>query len=141
MLRSVIKRFVFFTIAIALLLPVSQAFALGYTSRDCPQANAKEAFTMSWTVDEYLYVYASLLRKTNTSPSYRWESYNSGSGYHFGRRAAAGIHPYPYVNMDNYWAGVYSTHYYYNRSNRQSERRTKYIARSCDILNWAINNW
>lgn len=126
---------------IAVLLCCSNANALGYLSRDCPQAGAKESFTMSWLDPEWLFTYSVLLKKTSTSPYYTYDVRKSGNTWEKTWRSGAGIHPYSPGNMSDYWAGVYGIHYYYNLDTKQVEERRRYVSKSCDILNWGVNNW
>ncbi len=132
---------IFFTFVILFGFIVSQnSYALGHVSRDCPTLGAKESFTMSWFDNEWLYTYSVLLKKEGlTGSSFEW--HQSGSNWEFKMRSAAGIHPWSSGNMDDYWSGVYGIHYWYNSDNNQVEERYTYIADSCDLLNWGINNW
>ena len=119
----------------------SNAYALGYVSRDCPQVGAKESFTMSWFDSQWIYTFSVLLKKKSTSPYYSRDVRNSGSSWEKKMRSAAGIHPLSSDSMSDYWAGVYGVHYWFNLDTMQSERRIKYIAQSCDMLNWGVDNW
>jgi len=119
----------------------ANSLALGYLSRDCPQAGAKESFTVSYFAPELLYTISVLFKKTNNPPYYAYDVHRSGTTWENTWRSAAGIHPWSSGSMSDYWAGVYGIHYYYNRATRQIESRRKFVSRSCDILNWGINNW
>jgi hypothetical protein len=124
------------------LLLSANSFALGYVSRDCPQAGAKESFTMSWLKPEWLYTISVLYKKIGKPPHNAVSQvFRSGNTWAQTRRSAAGIHPWSNGTMSDYFAGVYGIHYYYNEATKQIESRRKYVSQSCDILNWGVNNW
>lgn len=136
-----------------LTLAFSNAYALGYVSRDCPQVGSKESFTMSWLDSQWLYTFSVALKKKNSSPYYTYDVRNSGATWKKETRSAADIifkysgdgdnwyDPESWANMSDYWAGVYGVHYWFNLDAMQSERRVKYIAQSCDMLTWGVDNW
>ncbi len=120
---------------------VQNSFALGYVSRDCPGAHAKESFTMSWFNPQWLFTYSVLLKKQGQS-GMTYDVFRSGAGWEKKMRSNAGIHPWNLsYSMSDYWAGVYGIHYWYNLDSQQVESRRRFINNSCDLLNWGVNNW
>lgn len=70
-------------LVLAGLLVTSSVFAgPGYVSRDCSGAATKESMTLDWAnVKNYFYTVSYHIRKTSSSPYYRWEPhYNSANG-------------------------------------------------------------
>jgi hypothetical protein len=103
----------------------SNAYALGYVSRDCPQLGTKESITAAWFDSQWMYTFSVSLKKKKDSPYYSYDVRNSGSNWEKDWRSHAGILLGFGGDMSDYWAGVYGVHYWFNLDNMQSERRVK----------------
>jgi hypothetical protein len=129
---------------ISMCILATQAHSLGYVSRACPNAGAQEAFTMSWTSNQWMVTRAYLPKIDSTATrGYRWERWDSPASlgvWDHTWRSAAGIHPWTPTSVSNYYNAVYSFHYWYNSSTRKVEKRQNFTT-SCNLLNWGVNNW
>lgn len=111
----------------------------GYVSRDCPSAGAKESITVDWSYSgEWFYTQSYHLRKTSSSPYYKWEKHSSGSSWEHTWRSYAGQVGNWLSNY--YYSGVYGIHYWYNLKTGSVEIRRKFVT-SCNLNDWGFNNW
>ena len=115
----------------------SQAYSIGYVSRDCPAAGAKESISMDWSQRGEMFYTESMQLAKRGAGRYEWVKFTSG-GWQLTWRSYAG-QVLNYIS-NYYYSGVYGYHYRYNRITRRNEQRSQYVT-SCNLLTWGVNNW
>ncbi len=129
---------------ISMCILATQAHSLGYVSRACSNGGAIEAFTMSWTSNQWMITRAYLPKiDPSATRGFKWERWDSRAtlgAWNFTWRSAAGIHPWTRASTSNYYNAIHSSHYWFNFNTCKVERRQNFTT-SCNPLNWGINNW